>query len=252
LKISIITAVYNNENTIANAIESATSQTHDDIEYIIIDGQSTDATLEIINNYRDKIDIFISEPDDGIYDALNKGIANATGDVICFLHSDDIYAHENVIAKANALFEESGVDSIYGDLVYVKKEDVNHVVRYWKSGSFKHSKLKRGWMPPHPTFFVKREVYVKHGSFDTSFDIAADYDKVLRFLGSHKISTAYLPEVLIKMRLGGASNKNFANLRKKTSEDLRALRKNKIGGRRTVMIKNLSKIPQFFVDRRKK
>lgn len=252
MKISIITAVYNNENTIADAIESVTSQTHDDIEYIIIDGQSTDATLEIINNYRDKIDIFISEPDDGIYDALNKGIANATGDVVCFLHSDDIYAHENVIAKANALFEESGVDSIYGDLVYVKKEDVNHVVRYWKSGSFKHSKLKRGWMPPHPTFFVKREVYQQHGSFDTSFDIAADYDKVLRFLGSHKISTAYLPEVLIKMRLGGASNKSFANLRKKTSEDLRALRKNKIGGRRTVMIKNLSKIPQFFVDRRKK
>jgi len=245
MKISIITAVYNNESTIRDAIESVLSQTHDDIEYIIIDGKSTDKTLDIINEYKDNIDIIVSEKDGGIYDALNKGIANATGDVVCFLHSDDIYEDERVVEKVNTLFEEKDVDSVYGDLVYVKKEDITNIVRFWKSGEFTKKKLKNGWMPPHPTFFVKREVYEQYGGFDTSFRIAADYDTVLRFLGVHNISTFYLSEVLIKMRLGGESNKSLANLKKKTAEDIKALRKNSIGGYQTIFMKNISKLPQF-------
>jgi len=245
VKISIITAVYNNENTIRDAIESVLSQTHDDLEYVVIDGKSTDKTLDIINEYKEQIDVIISEKDAGIYDALNKGIANATGGVVCFLHSDDIYEDEKVVEKVNALFEEKHVDSVYGDLVYVNKSNINRVVRYWKSGEFTQKKLKNGWMPPHPTFFVKKEVYKQHGGFDTSFRIAADYDTVLRFLGVQKISTAYLPEVLIKMRLGGESNKSLANLKKKTAEDIKALKKNAIGGYRAIMMKNISKLPQY-------
>jgi len=246
MKISVITAVYNNENTIEDALKSVLSQTHTNVEYIVIDGKSTDKTLNIIKRYEDKIDTLVSEADSGIYDALNKGIKYATGDIVCFLHSDDIYENENVLQKVNALFEKENVDSVYGDLVYVNKENINKVVRYWKSGEYSHSKLKNGWMPPHPTFFVKREVYEKYGSFDTSFRIAADYDTVLRFLGVQRITTAYLPEVLIKMRLGGESNKSLANLKKKTLEDIKALRKNDIGGYMTIIMKNLSKIPQFF------
>jgi len=245
MKISIITAVYNNESTIRDAIESVLSQTHNDIEYIVIDGKSTDKTFEIINEYKENIDIIVSEKDAGIYDALNKGIANATGDVVCFLHSDDIYEDEKVVEKVNNLFEKKDVDSVYGDLVYVKKEDIMNVVRFWKSGEFTQKKLKNGWMPPHPTFFLKREVYENYGSFDTSFKIAADYDTVLRFLGVQKISTAYLPEVLIKMRLGGVSNNGVANLKKKIAEDIKALKKNNIGGYHTIFMKNISKLPQF-------
>jgi glycosyltransferase len=245
VKISVITAVYNNENTIEDAIKSVLSQTYSDIEYIVIDGASTDKTLDIVKKYEEKIDTIVSEKDAGIYDALNKGIQKATGDVVCFLHSDDIYANEDVVKKVNDLFKEKQVDSVYGDLVYVKKENVDRIVRYWKSGEFEHKKLKNGWMPPHPTFFVKREVYEKYGGFDTNFRIAADYDTVLRFLGVQKITTTYLPEVLIKMRLGGESNKSFINLKKKTVEDIKALRKNSIGGFQTILIKNISKLPQF-------
>jgi len=245
MKISVITAVYNNKETIRDALNSVLEQTYKDIEYIVIDGASTDGTLEIIKEYEDKIDTVVSEKDGGIYDALNKGISNATGDIICFLHSDDIYADKDVLSKVNNVFEKEQVDSIYGDLVYVKKENINKVVRYWKSGEFKQKKLQNGWMPPHPTFFVKREVYEKYGSFDTSFKIAADYDTVLRFLGVEKITTTYLPEVLIKMRLGGASNRSLENLKKKTKEDIKALKKNKIGGYRTILMKNISKLPQF-------
>jgi glycosyltransferase involved in cell wall biosynthesis len=245
MKFSIITAVYNNADTITDALESVLSQTHDDIEYIVVDGASTDGTKEIIEGYKEHIATFISEPDKGIYDALNKGITNATGDIICFLHSDDIYANNDVIKKANELLEQSGADSIYGDLVYVQKSNVEKIVRYWKSGDFTLTKLKRGWMPPHPTFMVKRSVYEEYGGFDTSFRIAADYDTVLRFLGVQGISTSYLPQVMVKMRLGGESNKSLTNLKKKTLEDLKALRKNGIGGWNTIAIKNLSKIPQF-------
>lgn len=245
MKISIITATYNSQDTIADAINSVASQTYKHIEHIIIDGKSTDNTLEIINENSGRISKLISESDTGIYDALNKGIKNATGDVIAFLHADDIYVDNTIIEKAANLFHEKQTDSIYGDLLYVSKENTNKIIRNWKAGEYSFSKLKRGWMPPHPTFFVKKEIYKQYGLFNTDFKIAADYDIILRFLGKHKISTAYLPVVMIKMRVGGESNKSIKNIIKKMKEDVKALKKNNLGGRQTVFMKNIIKIPQI-------
>lgn len=246
MKVSIITATYNNESTVLDTISSVVSQTYINIEHIIIDGASKDKTLSLINNNSTKILKVISEPDNGIYDALNKGIKNATGDIIVFLHADDIFSDNRVIEKAVKLFTEKKTDCIYGDLQYVSKENTDKIIRYWKAGKYSFSKLKRGWMPPHPTFFVKKEIYDKYGLFDTNFSISADYDIILRFLGKEKISIAYLPEVMIKMRIGGESNKNIKNILRKMKEDVRALRKNKLGGIHTVFMKNISKIPQLF------
>ncbi len=245
MKISIITSVYNNQETIAEAMDSVLSQTYTDIEYIIIDGGSTDDTVNIIKSYQNRIAVFISEPDKGIYDGLNKGIKLATGDVIGFLHSDDLYENNTVIEKVAKAFMASEIDSVYGDLTYVNKSDPTKVIRYWKSGEFTLKKLGRGWMPPHPTFFVKRDIYQQRGQFDTSFKIAADYDLMLRFLGKYKISTDYIPNVLIKMRVGGESNKSLKNVIRKSTEDLQAMRNNNIGGFLSLIFKNLSKVKQF-------
>lgn len=252
MKISIITSVYNNKETIAEAIESVLSQTHTNIEYIVVDGASTDGTVEIIKQYADKITTFVSEPDKGIYDGLNKGLALATGDVVGFLHSDDLFQDENVLDKISEAFKKDDMDSIYGDLTYVSKEDTSKVVRYWKSGAYGLKKLENGWMPPHPTFYVKRKVYEKFGAFDTSFKIAADYDSILRFLGREGITTRYIPEVLVKMCVGGESNKSLKNLILKTQEDLRAIKNNEVGHIRSIFFKNLSKIPQFFLRKARK
>ena len=246
MTVSIITSVYNNKETIEEAIASVLSQTYDDIEYIVVDGASTDGTIEVIKKYEGQISTFVSEQDKGIYDGLNKGVALATGDVIGFLHSDDLFEDEHVVAKIAEAFKIDDVDSIYGDLVYVSKEDTSKVVRYWKSGAYGLKKLENGWMPPHPTFYVKRKVYEEHGAFDTSFKIAADYDSILRFLGREGITTRYIPEVLVKMRVGGESNKSLKNLVLKTKEDLRAVKNNNVGHIRSIFFKNLSKIPQFF------
>ncbi len=246
MKISIITACYNNADTIEDTLKSVTEQTYPNIEYIIIDGKSTDDTLKIVSKCSAKIAKIASEPDKGIYDALNKGIAAATGDVIGFLHADDVYAHSDAIKKVAKCFENQATDSLYGDLVYTSKDDLNKTVRTWISGEFRFSDLKKGWMPPHPTFFVTKKIYEKYGNFDTTFKIAADYDIVLRFLAVGKISTQYLPEVLIKMRTGGASNKSLKNIIQKSREDIRALRKNKVGGFGILFMKNVRKIPQFF------
>ena len=246
MKISIITIAYNSENSISDAINSVLSQTYPDIEYIIVDGKSKDKTVEIVKSYGNKISKFVSEPDKGIYDALNKGIEMASGDVVGFMHSDDLFADEHVIEKVARLFKEKDVDSIYGDLNYVFKNDTNKILRYWKSDEFTLSRLKFGWMPPHPTFYVKRKIYEEYGGFDIDFKISSDYDSMLRFLGKYKISTAYLPEVMIKMRVGGASNRSLKNIIQKSTEDFRAIRKNKFGNIFTLIFKNLRKVKQFF------
>ncbi len=226
-------------------MDSVLSQTYADIEYIIIDGGSTDNTVNIIKSYQNRLAVFISEPDKGIYDGLNKGINLATGDVIGFLHSDDLYENNTVIEKVAQAFIKHEIDSVYGDLTYVNKSDPTKVIRYWKSGDFTLKKLGCGWMPPHPTFFVKRAIYQQHGQFDTRFKIAADYDLMLRFLGKYKISTDYIPSVLIKMRVGGESNKSLKNVIRKSQEDLQAMKNNNIGGMVSLIIKNLSKLQQF-------
>jgi glycosyltransferase len=246
MKISLITSVYNNQETIAEAIGSVLSQTYPNIEYIIIDGGSTDGTVNIVRSYQDQLAAFVSEPDRGIYDGLNKGIRLATGDVIGFLHSDDLYQDNKVIAKVAQAFTDNPVDSVYGDLTYIDKNDPTKIIRYWQSGLFSLKKLRYGWMPPHPTFFVKRDIYERYGTFDTSFKIAADYDLILRFLGKNRISTYYIPSVLIKMRVGGESNKNWKNILRKSTEDLQAMKNNGIGSVLSLLIKNLSKLQQFF------
>ena len=246
MKISIITSVYNNKEYIAEAIESVLNQSYQNIEYIIIDGASTDGTVDIINSYGDKIAQFVSEEDDGIYEGLNKGIHLATGDVIGFLHSDDFYLHDQVIEMIVEYFYTQNCDGVYGDLIYVDQNRTDRVIRHWKSGKFVHDNLKRGWMPPHPTFFIKREVYEKFGVFDTDFKISADYNFMLKILSHKDIKACYLPNVLYVMRIGGASNKNLKSLFQKSKEDLRALKQNKVGSLWALLQKNISKIPQFF------
>jgi len=247
MKFTIITACRNNENTIEDTIKSVCSQTYKDIEYLIIDGKSDDKTLEIAEKYADKISKIVSEKDGGIYHALNKGIEMATGDIIGFIHADDFYENEFVIEKISKRFIEENFDSAYADLCYVDKENTQKIIRYWKSGEFSLQKMKNGWMPPHPTFFVKKNIYEKFGKFDTRFSIAGDYDCVLRFLYKNKISVFYLPQTIIKMRVGGASNKSLKNIFRKMKEDLAAMSNNNVGGIFTLLSKNLRKIPQLFI-----
>jgi glycosyltransferase len=257
MKFSIITAVHNSKDTIEDCLSSVALQTYGNVEHIIIDGGSTDGTLEIIKNeklkkpaphlFRGQNLKVVSEPDSGIYDALNKGIKLATGDVIGLLHADDVYHDENVLAKVAQKFEHENTDSVYGDLVYVDKQNLNKVIRYWKAGIFTENSLLKGWMPPHPAFFVKKQIYDKYGLFDTNLKIAADYDMILRLLGRHKISTANLPEVLVKMRWGGKSNKSILNVLQKSYEDYQALQKNNFQNAALILLqKNLSKLSQFF------
>ena len=245
MKISIITVVWNNTATIKDAINSVLGQTYENIEYIVVDGASTDGTVEIVQSYGDKITKFVSEKDKGIYDGLNRGVALATGDVVAFLHSDDLYESDSVVEMIAREFEaDSSLDGVYGDLIYTYKDDTSKVLRYWKSREFDVSLLARGWMPAHPTLFLKREVYERFGEFDLDFKIAADYDFMLRVLKSG-IKVKYLPSVLYKMRVGGESNKSLKNIVRKSREDLRALRKNDVGGVGSLFIKNFSKIGQF-------
>lgn len=228
MKISIITVVWNNRNTIKDAINSVLNQTYQDIEYILVDGASTDGTVEIIKSYGDKINQFISEKDKGIYDAMNKGIDLATGDIIGILNSDDIYFNKNVIQNVMNKFKENNIDSIYGDLYYVKENDLNKVVRYWKSSIFIQDSFIKGWHPAHPTFFVKKEIYKKYGYFDLNMNVSADFELMLRFLEKYKISTFYLAEVMVKMREGGESNQSIKNIIKGNLNILKSFDKNGI------------------------
>lgn len=226
--VTIITASYNSRISIKDAINSVLSQRYINLKYIIIDGGSTDGTGDIIKSYGGKITKFISEPDKGIYDAMNKGIKMASGDVIGILNSDDMYADDAVLKDVAETFERTGADAVYGDLVYVNKDDTNEVVRYWKSGPYKPGSFRKGWHPAHPALFVRKAIYDKYGVFDTSFDISADFELMLRFFEKHSIKTVYLPRVLVKMRVGGESNRSLANIIKGNVNILRAFWKSGI------------------------
>jgi glycosyltransferase len=245
LKISVITAVYNRVATIGDALDSVRAQSWPDVEHVVIDGASTDGTLELLQARRDEIAVLVSEPDKGIYDALNKGIARATGDVIGLMHSDDLYADENVLADVAAAFADPQIDAVYGDLDYVAQGDTSKVIRRWRSGAYTPALLLRGWMPPHPTLYLRRQVIARWGTFDASYRIAADYDAVLRYFGRGNIRPAYIPRVLVKMRVGGESNRSLARILRKSREDYAALQGNQIGGLGTLVRKNLSKVRQF-------
>ena len=239
MKISIITVVYNNKETIRSAVDSVLNQNYDSIEYIVIDGGSTDGTVDIVKEYQDKISVFISEPDEGIYDAMNKGIALATGNVIGILNSDDFYIDKFVIEKVVKEFKEKNVECVYGDLIYVKPGNLDKTVRYYDSSNFNPSKFAYGWMPAHPTFFVKRKVYERYGMFRTDLKIAADFDILARFLYIHKISYSYIKGALVKMRTGGVST-SFNSIWINNIETLRVCRDN---GIKTNIFKILSKYP---------
>lgn len=245
LKISIITAVYNNQKTIKSAIDSVLSQKYPFIEYIVIDGASNDGTLSVLNKNKANIDLLISEVDEGVYDAFNKGIKYATGDVIGFLHADDVYENSDVLTKIASVFQNSDNDALYGDLVYVKSNNLKKVIRYWKAGNYTKKSFYRGWMPPHPTLFIRKSIYNKFGGFNSKYKISADYDLILRFLFTKEIKTSYIQEVLVRMRNGGLSNRSFKNIYIKTSEDYLILKENKVGSFLTVFLKNLRKLNQF-------
>lgn len=245
MRISIITATYNSEKTLLDTLLSLEKQTHSDIEYIVVDGASKDNTIELIKSKCTRVSTIICEPDNGIYDALNKGIQAASGDIIGFLHSDDLLAYDDAIADIVKTFESSGCDAVYGDLEYVAQNDTTKRIRLWKSGSFSRLKMKLGWMPPHPSFYMKRDCYSEFGCFSLDYRISADYDSLLRYILKQRISIAYLPKVLVKMRVGGISNRSASSMINKSMEDIRAMKQNGIIWPIALAYTNLSKLPQF-------
>ena len=244
--ISIITATFNSASTLRDCLNSVGSQSYP-AQHLIIDGASTDETLAIARSHGN-VSKIISERDAGIYDAMNKGIIQASGDVIGILNSDDFYASSDVLTRVAEAFEDESVDSCYGDLVYVDAADTTRVTRNWKSGAFDQNSFFWGWMPPHPTFFVRRAVYETHGMFNLNLGSAADYELMLRLLVKHRISTVYIPEVLVKMRAGGVSNLSWKNRMKANRMDRYAWTVNGLKPYPwTTYLKPLSKIKQFLV-----
>lgn len=245
VELSIVTTAFNAARTIQDCIESVNSQGQS-IEHIIIDGGSTDGTLEIIEEYKLCLAKIVSEPDEGIYDGMNKGLRLATGDIIGLLNADDLYAGPDVLEKVVKAFSECDVDSCYGNLVYVDPRNNNRVVRYWKPGEYHYRRFYWGWMPAHPTFFVHRTIYEKYGLFNLDLGSAADYELMLRFLVKHRISSTYIPEILVKMRTGGISNASLKNRLLANRKDRLAW---KVNGLKpypwTLFLKPLSKVSQW-------
>lgn len=247
MQISIITASYNAGATISDCLKSVNSQTVP-VEHIIIDGASTDSTLELVRKISSHARI-ISEPDNGIYDAMNKGLRLASGDIIGILNTDDFYAAPDVLVRVSAVFADPTVAVCYGDLQYVQEEKLPEsfkVVRHWQSDPFCRSRFLWGWMPPHPTFFVRKEIYEQYGLFRLDLGSAADYELMLRFLFKHQIRAVYIPQVLVKMRVGGVSNATLKNRIKANLMDRRAWEVNGLKPYPwTLLMKPLRKLRQF-------
>jgi len=245
MKISIITICYNSASTIEDTIKSVIAQNYLDLEYIIVDGGSKDDTLKIIEKYRDKIAKIISEPDKGIYDAMNKGIVLATGEVVGIINSDDFYEHNTVLIEVFSCFENNKIDACYGNIKYVDRLAKEKQVRFWKAGKYKKEKLNSGWIIPHPAFFVRKEVYNRLGSFNTDFRIAADYELMLRFL-QNNTAVQYLDSTLVCMREGGFSGQSFAQRKKGWAELKKAWQSNNLPVPRLFIFRRiLSKIKQY-------
>lgn len=244
--VSIVTIAFNSASTIRDTLDSVAKQKYPCIEHIIIDGASTDNTVLIASEFP-HISKIVSEPDDGLYDAMNKGIHHATGDIVGILNSDDILTDEDVISLVVNTMLAENTECLYGDLVFVNRQDINSIYRYWKSGPFVRNKFLWGWMPPHPTFFIKRRQYQQHGQFKTQLVFSADYELMLRFLYNLQIPVSYLPKVMVKMRMGGVSNASYKNRLRANKEDRMAW---KLNGSKpyffTTWLKPISKISQFF------
>lgn len=282
--VSIITTSFNSEDTIEKTIQSVAVQSHPNIEYIIIDGLSTDRTMEIVRKHLGQGNpglaqcstsdvqlskgseerfistsvsgrgpVVISERDAGIYDAMNKGVAMATGEVVGILNSDDFYAHEDVISRVVETFAATGCDAVYSDCCYVDRHNTDRIVRHWNSGEYREGAFRNGWMPPHPTFFVRKEHYNRYGAYRAEFRSAGDYEWMLRLVHKHRIQLAYLPGVTVKMRAGGASNRSLISRLRANSEDRQAWRINDLrAAPHTLYFKPLRKIGQFLAGRRNK
>ncbi len=250
MKVSIITICFNSQKTIKQAIESVLSQDYEDIEYIIVDGGSPDGTVGIIKSFGNKIDKFVSEKDKGLFDALNKGIKMATGEIVGILHSDDIFASSNIVQKVAKEMAEKNAWACWGDLVYVDKNNPNKIVRVWKSSAYKKGLFKKGWMPPHTTFFARKEAFEKYGYYKLNFEMAADYELMLRFLEKFNIASCYIPEIFVKMRTGGVSDRSLKNITKIIKTNIRAYKawkENNLKVSPFVLIKKpMSKIFQSF------
>jgi glycosyltransferase involved in cell wall biosynthesis len=247
MKISLITSTFNSASTLQETIDSVRSQDDGvDLEYIIVDGASNDATLSILDNNREIITHQVSEPDRGIYDALNKGIALATGEIVGILHSDDVFADSAVLARVAEAFQKSSIDAVYGDLEYVDRLNVDRVIRQWKSSDFDPNNFYQGWMPAHPTFYLRRKYYDQFGSFDLDFFTAADYELMLRMLLKYQLKAEYIPYTLVKMRVGGQSNATLKNHWIANKEDARAWTKNDLKPKfYTRWLKPISKLSQW-------
>ena len=246
-QLSIITTTYNSADTLADCIKSVHSQTHS-VEHIVIDGASSDSTPVILDQYKDHLAKIVSEPDRGMYDGLNKGIKLATGEIIGLLHADDFYPSNDILEKVIDAFKETDVEACYGDLVYVDSMDTEKVVRYWRSDDYDPQKFFNGWMPPHPTLFLRRSVYEKYGIFNLELGSAADYELMLRFLLKYKIKTVYIPEILVHMRTGGISNASVRNRLKANRMDRKAWEVNDLQPYPWTMIaKPLRKLKQWIV-----
>ena len=246
MKVSIITVVLNNVQHIEKCINSVLNQTYGNIEYIIIDGGSTDGTIDLIKKYEKQISRWVSEPDRGIYDAMNKGIIKSSGDIIGVLNSDDMFADEKVIGQVVDCFLDTYTDTCYGDLAYVDRNDINKIIRYWKSNSYYKNNFKKGWMPPHPAFFVRSSVYERFGLFNLYFPLAADYELMLRFLYKNDVSTTYIPKCLVTMRTGGLCKPGPLNTFNNMIENYRAWKVNGLSTNPlTFLMKPLFKTIQY-------
>lgn len=246
--ITVVTAVYNGIASIAECLDSVAGQDFKDVEQVVLDAQSTDGTTELIRAHAGPHVRHVCERDRGLYDALNKGIKLANHDVIGLLHADDVYADSHVLSRvAYAFRADPTLEGVYGDLVYVSAHEPHDIVRYWRAGEYHRGLFFRGWMPPHPTLFLRRSVYERVGGFRTDLNIAADYEFVLRALHIHDVKVAYIPEVFTRMRLGGMSNRSLVNVARKTQQDLEAWKLNgqALFGFGAVALKNVTKLPQF-------
>ena len=251
IKISILTPTLNCVDTLPDCLSSISNQTYKNIEHIILDGKSTDGTVEVIEEYLNESNtdiIFHCKLDKGIYDALNSGLKVVTGDVVGFLHSDDLYANNDVLSKIATVFEDHSICAVYGDLQLISRQDITKVIRHWVSKPFKFRYLKWGWMPPHPTLYVRRDWYSKINGFDPTYLISADYLSILKLFGQREFRSIYLPMVFVKARLGGVSNKSFRNTILKLKEDWSALRIYGFGiveSSIALIAKNITKLKQF-------
>lgn len=246
-RISVITVCLNAVETIEDTLRSVAGQTHGDAEHLVIDGGSTDGTLSILQRYQEGLARVVSEPDDGLYHAMNKGIGLAAGDIVGTLNADDYYADERVLERVNAVFEDERVDACYGDLVYVRRVQPERIVRYWHSGDYQPGAFERGWMPAHPTFFVRRRIYEEFGGFDTRYRFQSDFELTMRLMAVHGIRTRYLPQILVHMRVGGTTNRSLGNIGRGNLESYRALKQAGLNVKPWYFVtKACMRIPQFW------